>query len=279
MGYDASRDTQYGLTTVHHGYDAEEEAGHEGTREWLLAHAPTAAELTPDLFLEDPNLFAAPESAAGQATPDRVSSAESMRALEYLMRQAEQDRSGQMGLGQRSGMALADAQGIAGRRSVHDQAQAAAAGVGGGSGAGFQQQLAGLGDMNDSLLHNYTAGYNASQGQALDTLATLGEAATGLRGDTFGEAAARGSAIDAFNEHNLGYARGVHGRNVERETRHSREGAGAQQQEYDNYEGVRRGGAGEAMAREDVNTQAEQDQKDRDLAPFYMTTGTIRNIL
>jgi hypothetical protein len=245
----------------------------ETAAERLLRESPSQEELTPEMFLEDPNAIDAGVSQAGQVRPETGYTDD---ALDLLMQQVRQDQSGEVGLGQHAQMTLADSAHAGQLRGERQsaEAQAQAAGVG-GSGIDIQAQMSGMGDANDALMNNYTSVFNNSQDQALNSLTGLGGEASGLRGESFTQDYRRGAAVDAFNAHNLGYQREVEGRNTDRRTAQSAAEQGAEQQVENNEHGLYSSMSGVRNANADVAMAEDQAEKDSRLAGFYAVTGAI----
>lgn len=217
----------------------------------LMRDAPTPEELQGGLFLEDPNAVAAPVSQAGQAQASAQDQARTSQALDLLAGQVARDQAGEVGPGLAAQGQLAELQHSGRSRQVMEGADT-------GSGQGVADAMNAMSGANDALLYNYSSMYNGAQADALSSLSQLGGEAGALRGQTFGEAFRRGSAVDAFNEHNLNYMRDVNMRNTERQTEHSERGAQARQQAEDNYYAV---DEGQEPVRE---TQAAIDQAEAD---------------
>lgn len=245
------------------------DADDQGTWSWLRDNAANV--LTPEQSYESLTDNLLGESAVagiGQRQDDNA-------ALDMLIEQTRADATGQVDSGGMARRSLADAEHAQGMRQFNDRAARDTS----GSGASFQDQMDGLGDLNNGMLNNYTSIVGNEQSAALDSLMTAGRASGQARGQRFQENFVRGQAVDQFNMANLGQQRDVSGRNTEREYQQGRDEAGSELQAFQNrtaYERSRNPVDEYTTQRADEAAHKEQDDK---FAPYFAVMDTANNII
>lgn len=225
-----------------------------------------------ELSREDPNayLLGRPEMAGARA--DRGSIESQRRALHSL----EMLGKGEIQQGDLAAQRLLQRgtaqEARAGREALEQQMQARGMA---GSGTELAQQLANQQTQANSLSAQDLGLQAAVQQRALGALQSQGGLASNIRGQSFGESAARRSALDAANQYNLDHQRNVQQRNVagsnvynegrwaNRENAHNRYYSGQQGQRQNTVDQMR--GQASAYQQQAANAKAQQ-------AGFYQDT-------
>ncbi len=215
----------------------------------LEGHLPTADDLSYEAEQERTDILLG-DSAAGQAHADPEAIAAQRRALEEISGDARTFRDiykeGGYTATERAQM---DRTMQAGRANERAQRQAIEQRMGARGILGGGQQLASelAAQQGQANVAQMQGAEIAASGQerALRALAQAGglsgragSLSSQMRGQSFGEASDRGTAIDRFRMSDVDYQRGAEQRRADRETESRRHRTGARQQEFENRTGV-----------------------------------------
>lgn len=201
----------------------------------LYGQMPDASDLTPSVEFEGASdAYMLPESEMAGVEADPLAVAAQREALRQLQ-----------GIGRSGGytqaeqaMRAAMARDVGRESAAREQAiiqNAYARGLGGGGAeimGRMQASQSGANRLADLDAQMRMEG----ERRALQAMQAAGQMGGQMRDQSFGEGAARASAVDEWNRNNTEYRRGVQGRNVDRRNTQYAQAADAQQQAYGNRE-------------------------------------------